>query len=128
MKKIVIICTGIIIVILISISVCYVIDMNKIENNEPVVFSTWGLKYAPPINTYSFTGTIIEANGKDLLISPDKNGEINKTCDKISVFTSDDTHWEIGTRVKITYDGYIMETYPAKVNLINIEIAEIDKV
>lgn len=26
----------------------YVVDHNRMKNNEPVVFSTWGAKYAPP--------------------------------------------------------------------------------
>ena len=30
-----------------------VIDHIKMNNNEPVVFSTWGKKYAPPLNSFS---------------------------------------------------------------------------
>ena len=31
----------------------YVIDHHRMKNNEPVVLSTWGKKYAPPLESYS---------------------------------------------------------------------------
>ena len=31
----------------------YVIDHKRMDNNEPVFFSTWGTKYAPPLESYS---------------------------------------------------------------------------
>ena len=30
----------------------FCIDINRMNNNEPVVFSTWGFKYAPPIDLH----------------------------------------------------------------------------
>lgn len=52
-KRIKLICliTGSIIVLVLLILLgLLVIDIRRMRNNEPVLFSTWGFKYAPPIN------------------------------------------------------------------------------
>ena len=41
---------GIIILILISYGTLFCIDINRMKNNEPVFFSTWGFDYFPPVN------------------------------------------------------------------------------
>lgn len=40
-----------IIILLIVVLICtmYIIDRNRMKNNKPVVFSTWGYDYAPPL-------------------------------------------------------------------------------
>jgi len=43
----------IIVLLLVSIvGTMYVVDINRMKNNKPVVFSTWGYDYAPPENDY----------------------------------------------------------------------------
>ncbi len=49
MKKSTKIILAILIIIMIVICTMYVIDLNRIKNNKPVIFSTWGRKYAPPV-------------------------------------------------------------------------------
>ncbi len=39
-----------IILTLLSLSIVFEIDITRMRNNEPVFFSTWGFKYAPPVN------------------------------------------------------------------------------
>ena len=53
MKKSTKIILAILIIIMIVICTMYVIDLNRMKNNKPVIFSTWGRKYAPPakVNT-----------------------------------------------------------------------------
>ena len=51
MKKTLKILICVIVVILSILGILYLIDMNRIKNNEPVFFSTWGQKYAPPVIT-----------------------------------------------------------------------------
>ncbi len=41
---------GSIIFMMIALGVLYVIDMSRMHRNEPVLFSTWGYSYTPPIN------------------------------------------------------------------------------
>ena len=53
MKKKVLLVIGVILVILILVlGIVYLVDLNRMQNNEPVFFSTWGRKYSPPeLNT-----------------------------------------------------------------------------
>lgn len=48
-KKIIFIILIIFLIVLIFFSL-YLIDRNRMKNNKPVIFSTWGYKYAPPID------------------------------------------------------------------------------
>ena len=41
---------SIIILILISYGTLFCIDINRMKNNEPIFFSTWGFDYFPPVN------------------------------------------------------------------------------
>lgn len=47
-KKMITIITGILIFIVIVLGTIYIIDLNRMKNNEPVFFSTWGRKYINP--------------------------------------------------------------------------------
>ena len=49
-KKIFIITISIILMFLVMLMVMYGIDINRMRNNKPVVFSTWGYSYVPPID------------------------------------------------------------------------------
>ncbi len=42
--------TIIICLILLTLLILFGIDITRMRNNEPVFFSTWGFKYAPPVN------------------------------------------------------------------------------
>ena len=48
MKKKIIIIISIIVVLTLAVGGAYLIDRNRMANNKPVIFSTWGAKYAPP--------------------------------------------------------------------------------
>ena len=71
-----------------------------------------------------FYGKVIESNAKCIIVEPNENEEIRKSADKISIGLGEnnDALYIVGSNVKITYDGKIMETYPAKVNVIKIEL------
>ncbi|MBQ8299055.1 MAG: hypothetical protein IJX99_04180 [Clostridia bacterium] len=58
MKKVIIIAISIIMVLMLAVGVIYLIDKNRMDNNEPVIFSTWGYDYAPPINHEDITNKI----------------------------------------------------------------------
>ncbi|MBR3882067.1 MAG: hypothetical protein IKJ36_02235 [Clostridia bacterium] len=67
-KKIFIALFVVLIVIILGITM-YLIDINMMKNNKPVVFSTWGYDYAPP--------EINPEESNDFGIVKIKNGEIN---------------------------------------------------
>ena len=48
MKKKIIIIVSIIVVLVLAVGGAYLIDKNRMDSNKPVIFSTWGAKYAPP--------------------------------------------------------------------------------
>lgn len=41
---------GVLILLVVGLGSLFVIDMSRMYNNQPVLFSTWGYDYAPPIN------------------------------------------------------------------------------
>ena len=49
MKKILKIFICIVIIIIILISIAYLIDRKRMQDNKTVIFSTWGYSYAPPV-------------------------------------------------------------------------------
>lgn len=71
-----------------------------------------------------FYGKVIEAKAKYIIVEPNENEEIRKSSDKISIGLGEnnDTLYIVGTNLKISYDGTIMESYPSKVNVTKIEI------
>lgn len=73
---------------------------------------------------YSFYATVIEAKEMYMLVEPVEGSQELKSSDKISIGLEEnnDEVYSVGMIVKITYDGTIMETYPAKINVIRIEI------
>lgn len=75
-------------------------------------------------NEYYFYGKVIETNAKYIIVEPNENEEIRKSSDKISIGLGEnnDAIYVVGTNVKITYDGTIMESYPAQVKATKIEL------
>lgn len=49
-KKIFIITISVILMFIVMLMVMYGIDINRMRNNKPVLFSTWGYQYVPPID------------------------------------------------------------------------------
>ena len=49
MKKKILIILSIIVLIVLIIGTMYIIDRIRMKNNKPVIFSTWGYSYVPPV-------------------------------------------------------------------------------
>ena len=77
----------------------------------------------------SFYGKVVETNSNYIIVEPNENEEIRKSSDKINIGLGEnnDALYEVGTNVKITYEGAIMESYPAKVKVTKIEVKSVDK-
>lgn len=100
----------------------YAVDHQRMKNNEPVVFSTWGKQYVPPINDYpirngvnpdeeqSFVGTVIEETTSYMVVEP-AHDEYEKTvADRIKIeYGTDHIDYLYGTgrMVVIYYKGDI---------------------
>lgn len=154
-KKIMKIVIAIIVVLVIGLGVLYLIDMNRMKNNESVFFSTWGRDYTVPVSksktdmglkdvqikageeagktneeeTFHFFGKVIESNENTIIVEPNKGEAIRKSADKISVGLGKDNDaiYKVGSNVKVTYKGYVMETYPAQIDVVNIELKSIER-
>lgn len=87
------------------------------------------LSNAQQESSLSFYGKVIESHQKYILVEPNEGEEIRKSADKIEIGLGEnnDALYKVGTNVKITYKGYVMESYPAKVEASNIEIKSADK-
>ena len=77
---------------------------------------------------YEFIAEIIEAKEKSIIVKPDANSKEIKSSDKISIGITRPTNgtndfYVVGNKVKITYNGIIMESYPAQIIATKIELA-----
>lgn len=79
-------------------------------------------------NNSTFFAKVIESNSNYILVEPFENEEIRKSSDKfyISLGEYNDYIYEVGTNLKITYTGSIRETYPAQIDVVDIEIKSTD--
>lgn len=79
-------------------------------------------------NEHEFIAEIVEAKEKHIIVKLDVNSKEIESSDRISIGITRPTNrtddfYVVGNKVKITYDGTIMETYPAQINAIKIELA-----
>jgi len=83
------------------------------------------------INKVSFNATVLENYGNSILVNPLEGSPELNSSDKIVVRVPVDnaalkdlSEFTVGSKVKITYDGMIMESYPAQINAYNVEFAK----
>ncbi len=70
----------------------------------------------------AFSGTIIEINDNNAVVEPFEGELILKSSDKINIdLNLSDVVFEVGDSIKVYYDGTIMESYPAQVNVLGLE-------
>lgn len=79
-------------------------------------------------NNPSFFGKVIESAANYIIVEPYEDEDIRKSSDRISIGLGEynDAIYMIGTNIKVTYTGTILETYPAKIEALNIEIKSVD--
>ena len=132
-----IIIIALVIVLLVCIVAMYLIDCNRMKNGDEVLFSTWGKKYAPPVKQYNdiiednvdnteclFCGTITQVEENLFFVEPDEGEKIRQSSDLIMVGKlklDTNVKYEVGERIRIFYDGTVMETYPAQIKATKYE-------
>ena len=121
----------------ICIVAMYLIDYNRMRNGDNVLFSTWGKKYAPPVKQYNdiiednvdnteclFCGTITQVEENLFFVEPDEGEKIRQSSNLIMVGKlklDTNVKYEVGERIRIFYDGTVMETYPAQIKATKYE-------
>ena len=75
---------------------------------------------------HSFVATILEINGSSVTVQPVENSAVLMSADKVSFGTSDleKIEVEVGSVVKVTYKGGVMESYPAQVNATSWQLSD----
>lgn len=73
---------------------------------------------------YFFYGKVIESTDSYIIVEPNEGEEVRKSADKISISLGEynDALYTLGTNLKVTYNGTVLETYPAQVEAIKIEL------
>ena len=80
------------------------------------------------VQKVSFNATVLENNGNSILVEPEEGSCELKSSDKIAVRVPENgglkdlSEFTEGSKVKITYDGIIMESYPAQINAFKVEL------
>lgn len=124
MNKKILISVSLILIVLIIFGILWITNFKDLKSE---VSSTNTNKALEENN--SFFGKVVESDTSYIIVEPDENEEERKASDKISIGLGEysDVLYAVGTRVKITYTGGIMESYPAQVNAIKIEVKSADE-
>ena len=113
------------IVACVVVAVCFLTNP-KISANDPI-------SLPPDIqdpNASQFVATVLEVHDTYLLVAPEGGSSAASSADKIEIALKDRESWpipQVGNTVLIVYDGYIQETYPARITTVyRVEIMNFD--
>ena len=90
--------------------------------NFKSIDALWELENVEP--AFTFIATILEINDGNVMVKPKENSWVLDSSDKISFGTDDLEKIEVkvGDAVKITFNGVVMESYPAQIYASSWEI------
>lgn len=134
-KKVIIGILIAVLIIIIGIVVAYKLIENNVTNRADFKF-TVDNSNSNTVDTVnheqiekSFFGKVIESNASYIIVEPNEDEEEKKIADKISIGLGEnnDALYMVGTNVKITYDGTIIESYPAQIKATKIELKSTEK-
>ena len=108
MKKAVLIVALTLFIICIVLGSIYAIDMNRMKNNEPVFFCTWGRKYSPPLKESTRMSNEILAQIEN---EKEKQAVYNKNSDYLALSIPNDWEFEEAPKLSDMYRGGI-KIYP----------------
>lgn len=93
-------------------------------NNFKSIDNLWS--YEEDKVVHSFIATVLEINGTTVLVEPVEGETERMSSDKISFGTQSlvDIGAEVGSVVKVSYTGGIMETYPAKIHAMKWSLSD----
>jgi hypothetical protein len=94
-----------------------------------VIKNDTGIGFGDKVET--FNAVVLENNKTSLMVEPLEGEDELRSSDKISVSVVKDgavfedlSSFKAGSTVKITYDGTIMESYPAQIRAMKVEAAK----
>lgn len=105
----------IIVLLIASLGILFLIDINRMRNNKPVVFSTWGYDYVPPIN---LNEELLERTIRDYFLLRAKNESRNLNNEKSFISTKTYLINEVDYDTTIVYMWILNITYYEDNNII----------
>lgn len=76
----------------------------------------------------SFYGKIIETKENSMLVETlEGEDKRQNLSDKYTFETDKNYEYEVGTIVKVTYTGLVRESYPAQIDMVNLEKVDLEK-
>ena len=113
------------IVACVVVAVCFLTNP-KTTANDPLSLP---LDIQDP-NAAQFVATVLEVHDTYLMVAPEGGSTAASSADKIEIALKDRESWpipQVGDAVLIVYDGYIQETYPARITTVyRVEIMNFD--
>lgn len=99
-------------------------DITKVQSNAKIKDETEVQSKQNEESQPYFYGKVIEEGRTSMIVEPNEGEEIRKSADKIVIDLGEenDMIYPEGTQVKISHTGFIKDTYPAQIDLVNIEI------
>lgn len=92
--------------------ILYTVDRSRMNDNEPVLFSTWGSKYAPVLTAEkAFCGTVLEESSQYMLVEPSidtKDAFPDETVKTVKIeypAEHSDYLYGVGRKVVVYFDG-----------------------
>lgn len=95
-------------------------DITKIQENAKKVSNN---QNAEQKELY-FYGKVLESELNYVIVEPNEGEDIRKYTDKVTINLEENNDFLYleGAKLKITYTGFIRETYPPRIDAINIEL------
>jgi len=94
----------------------------QMSNNKPVIFSTWGRKYAPPLEEQSITGVVTEVYEHSfLMLGEPTESYPNAEEYRVSLNVENEdsyTSVAVGDEVIVYHNGEIAESDPLQINTV----------
>lgn len=121
MKKKTIIFLSVGLLLALVVAAC-AIDMYQMSSNKPVIFSTWGRKYAPPLEEQSITGIVREVyESSFLMLGKPTEGYPNAEEYSVSLNVENEDSYTavaVGDEVIVYHNGEIAESDPLQINTV----------
>lgn len=77
------------------------------------------------LEEHFFQGKIMDVSSSHLIVEPNEGEKERKSSDQIRIeLENDETNYKVGMTLKITYHGFINESYLAQIKTTRIEIIE----
>ena len=96
------------------------------KNNRGVKYGSWFMKYELE-DEFQFVGVIVDVGDDFIIVEPDVGTNERKSSDKIRIkierpLSGVNDFYVVGNKVRVTYNGFINESYPAQIDAIKVEL------